>query len=253
MKRKFAGIAALGMALTLAFGMTVSAAPSVTTGGSTQTDLDKVFEENIQVPDKPVVELPGGEKVNVTLNVEPVEVEKQSVVEDAVKDDSAKSSITEVVKKANPDSNVEVQVVKALVGVKVSVPADTSEEVLKAGVPVSISHTEITNGKTYMVAHVDDNGNIKEYLGPVTAANGSITVLFHSFSSAIPVEVDVKLVPVSDDQDDDEDEEPAEAAPSTTTSGKPASPKTGEVLPIAGFMAVICLAGVVVSVKKARN
>lgn len=43
-------------------------------------------------------------------------------------------------------------------------------------------------------------------------------------------------------------------APATTTTaaGAPVSPKTGEALPVAGMMAVLCLAGVVVCAKKAR-
>lgn len=43
-------------------------------------------------------------------------------------------------------------------------------------------------------------------------------------------------------------------APTTTTTatGAPVSPKTGETLPVAGMMAVLCLAGVVVCAKKAR-
>ena len=43
-------------------------------------------------------------------------------------------------------------------------------------------------------------------------------------------------------------------APTTTTTatGAPVSPKTGETLLVAGMMAVLCLAGVVVCAKKAR-
>lgn len=49
---------------------------------------------------------------------------------------------------------------------------------------------------------------------------------------------------------------PVEGTPATTTTttatGAPVSPKTGETLPVAGMMAVLCLAGVVVCAKKAR-
>ena len=56
----------------------------------------------------------------------------------------------------------------------------------------------------------------------------------------------------ADDDDDDDDSSDAATTTTTTVEETNVSPKTGETLPVAGIMAVICLAGAAVAVKKVK-
>ena len=87
---------------------------------------------------------------------------------------------------------------------------------------------------------------------------GEIAVVWNNvdkrYQATIPSFSDFVLVKVKDNGTVKPGLPPVEGtAPATTTAtGAPVSPKTGETLPVAGMMAVLCLAGVVVCAKKAR-
>lgn len=257
MKNKFASLAALGMALTLAFGMTVSAAPSTdtTNSGLNQDALDEAAEKTEVA--NPVVTV-NGKTVEVVLEAKPVTVEQQQAAEEKI---ASQATVAEIETKVTntlkaegavkSDSTVTVEVKKVLPGIKLDKPANlTVQEIAEVGVPVKISNAQITTGNTYMVLHTKDDGTT-ELLGPVKAVDGSVSVVFYSFSTATPVEVNVIEVEAKDEDEDEEEDNAGQSVPPATQSGAPASPKTGEALPAAGLMAFVCLAGAVICAKKA--
>ena len=251
MKKRFAGIAALGLALSLTFGMTVCAAGSPTTdSGYTDSALEEAAN-NTQVADQTVTV--DGKTVEVKLETAPVTVVQQQQAETTIK--NSITTISNAVDQAVSGTVSNVKVEKVLPGIQVTpVTTLTKEEIAKVGVPVSIQNSAIVSGKTYMILHTKDDGTT-EILGPVTASNNTVTVKFYSFSTATPIEVsyDVEKGESGDSHwEGGPDYDPNDGKSDTATSG-PVSPKTGEVLPLVGFMAVICLAGAVVSVRKARN
>lgn len=248
MKKRFAGIAALGLALSLTFGMTVCAAGSPTTdSGYTDSALEEAAKDT-QVADQTVTV--DGKTVEVKLETAPVTVEQQQKAETTIKNST--STIYNAVDQKVSGTVENLKVEKVLPGIQVTpVTTLTKEEIAKVGVPVSIQNSAIENGKTYMILHTKDDGST-EILGPVTASNNTITVKFFSFSTATPVEVSYEVRETGDSHwEGGADYDPNDGNSDTTTG--PVSPKTGEVLPLVGFMAVICLAGAVVSVRKARN
>ncbi len=247
MKKRFAGIAALGMALTLAFGMTVSAAPSASAEDSNYEDvvLQDVADKSNATGGTIQVD---GKDVTVELEVKPVSKQEQGVAVKAVQEQA--EVIREKVLKMIPEVEevAAATELKTLPAIDVKPTNGLTNDQIKAagGVEVRIQHAQLENGKYYVLVHIMENGAV-ETLDPVKASNGTVTVKVMGFSTFVPVEVPVT---VSDDGDDDDNDD---SSPATTESGAPASPKTGEVLPLAGFMAVICLAGAVVCVKKAHN
>ena len=72
------------------------------------------------------------------------------------------------------------------------------------------------------------------------------------YESVITSFSDFVLVKVKDNGSNPPASAPSTSTTTTTATGAPVSPKTGETLPVAGMMAVLCLAGVVVCAKKAR-
>lgn len=107
-----------------------------------------------------------------------------------------------------------------------------SATIPEGGIWVPVWHEN--NSQTQVVAHW--NGTEWEVLP--TKAEGGIIYAFTKDLS--PVYIAIINVRGGD------------TTPSGTTDGAPVSPKTGETLPVAGMMAVICLAGVAVCAKKAR-
>ena len=105
-------------------------------------------------------------------------------------------------------------------------------DIPEGGIWVPVWHEN--NSQTQVVAHW--NGTAWEVLP--TKAEGGIIYAFTKDLS--PVYIAIINVRGGD------------TTPGTPAGGAPVSPKTGETLPVAGMMAVICLAGVAVCAKKAR-
>lgn len=314
MKRRLAGIVALGMALTLTFGMTVSAAPSSDTEkfdpvidasevekpDSIEFDESKANEVTERTEVKVEVSAPQtytnaagesakvesgkititdstGKAEEVSIKIEPVAVKEAEVkkVNETLQTQSALNQVKAAVKSSSAikqafateleKDSAKVQI-KPLTPVSLEPDNATKEAIKKVAalggsVPVAVKHPDVVDGKFYLIMHIKEDGEI-EYLGPAKCVNGSVTVGFSSLSPVVPIEVTL----VGETVDSNTNNEPAgdshwEGGPDydpndgngdTATSG-PVSPKTGEVLPLVGFMAVICLAGAVVSVRKARN
>lgn len=105
----------------------------------------------------------------------------------------------------------------------------------------------VEQGGRYVMLH--QKGATEWEVLPVTVnSNGSITFEVESFSFFQLLRA-TQVV----EKDDGDDSSPAPAAAAAVTaSGAPASPKTGEALPAAGIITMICLAGAAVCVRKVR-
>lgn len=127
----------------------------------------------------------------------------------------------------------------------VTVPIKPSFEVKKNG-----------NGRMYLyfVLHHLADGTV-EYL-PTSVKDGVIYATFTSFS---PVTIVEQMVYVSDDQadnggsTDDNNNSNSGNSGSQEAQSPATSPKTGEVFPVAGFMALVLVAGAAVCAGKARS
>ncbi len=206
--KKFAKMLALGLALSMTFGMAVSAAelnPSVVT----------------KEPENVKIELPAGvEQIPATEEEKELAVNSANIVA------------------ANPGSifgadykNVEILGTYFLEG-----PKDGK------AVTVTFELPELGANKSYSLLHVKEDGAIETI--NLVLKDGKYTAEISSFSPFILVVKEYSKTPAYNP--------PAPSAPTTNNNGAPVSPKTGETLPVAGMMAVLCLAGAVVCAKKAR-
>ncbi len=260
MKRRFTGIAALGMALTLAFGMTVSAAGSVTAEDSSFSDeaLQEAAASTTVESTKVVL---GGVEVELTFAApEAVTKLEQAKVENAITE-------PDETEKGQQEAALEKLGVKAddvkltpMASVKISIPSGiTPEEVKTVGVKVPIKQAGIKVNHKYLVRNEGEDGTVTYEAATVTAA-GSLEITVYHFST-------FTIIDCGEEVSDPEPEQPKQPSGDShweggpdyvpdadkTASGAPASPQTGEALPAAGFMAVLCLAGAAVCVKKAHN
>lgn len=230
MKKKFAGLLAASLAMVLTLGMTVSAAPSVSTTDPSITQdvlIDQAVEVFEAIDSAGGIEISGASAEGLAYDLWPVSVtdfdsamaQKDALVKDAVSGTSSK-----YVTSFDLDILVEATGEKADLGT------------VTLGIPVPGVRAE----GTYVILHMKADGTWEAI--PTTAENGKLTATFTSLSPIVVVEV---LEKDSDDGDDDDD--------NVTESGAPASPKTGETLPVAGVMTLICLAGAAVCAKRVRR
>ncbi len=111
------------------------------------------------------------------------------------------------------------------------------------GEPVKlvINVGKVSTGEYYAL-HLKDDGTVEGIRLDKPASDGTLVI---NLTSCSPV-----MILTGDYQGN------APAAGSTTPAtpdgAAPVSPKTGETLPVAGMMAVLCLAGALVCAKKAR-
>ncbi len=114
-------------------------------------------------------------------------------------------------------------------------------------------------GQQYVFLHLNHDGEW-EAIPAVVTGNGQLTGKFTSLSplSAQMVVIEFEPDDVQPEQPEKPDEKPVDTAPwwdwgpaeNTATATGTTSPKTGETLPVVGIIALICLAGAAVSVKK---
>ncbi|MCI9336448.1 MAG: hypothetical protein HFH93_02725 [Lachnospiraceae bacterium] len=204
--KKFAKMLALGLALSMTFGMAVSAAES---------------------PKKdPVVT--GG-----VIEVTPSAEEKEEVA----------AAVEKVV--ANPSSILPgswLTVANVIKTYYLELPeGKESAEVVFSGLAALNDPN-----KNYALLHVNDKGEVDDYINlGKPNAEGKCIVTLTKFSPYTLVVTSYNPPTYTGDNGT------AQTTPSTN-NGAPVSPKTGETLPVAGMMAVLCLAGAVLCAKKAR-
>lgn len=256
--KRFTKMLALGMAAALAFGMTVSAAPSKDTIDNVE-DAVNVVIQNAGVQDS---------QGNVLEN--PPKVEAVQLPED-VYSEAFGENYDEACKKAINSAAVSPKIDTVFAEAFPGVSTDRMElysdiidiqvegEIPAGGlfVPVWLSG----DGEAYVVAHW--NGQAWEVL-QTKVENGVVYALFPSGFSP----VSLTIVTVGEEQPDDgnnnnnnnnnnnsnnsSNNNNNNNNNNSSSSSTPASPKTGETAPVAGILAVICLAGVAVCAKKVR-
>ena len=235
--KKFTKMLALGMAAALAFGMTVSAAesPSTEAAGIVGAVL---AETQVQDSNGNAVDV----KIEATGLPESAYTPEFGRNYTEAKEKAIEAVLDALNAAAGSLGNVEVKGYSDIIEMT---PAPGT--VIPAGglyVPV----VPAEGNEAYVVAHW--NGTAWEVL-QTKVENGVVYALFpENFSPVF-----ISIIAVSDDQKPaDPTPTPAPTTPSDNTSdngGAPTSPKTGETLPVAGILAVVCLAGVAVCAKKA--
>lgn len=221
MKKKLTSVLALAMAMALTFGMTVCAA------GSSSTTASKADVTGQQV---------------AADTTDPADANEKAELESQAAD--LASGVTATGATVSPLTAGQLKDVRAKAGdIALKAVSNNAVIVVKAGADIDAPAGELTinfpnfvkeAGKKYMVLHLNEATNVWETVDAVIE-NGKITATFASLSPIVIVEI-------------------SEKAPATNSAAtSPAeSPKTGEVLPAAGIMAVICLAGAAVCAKKVR-
>lgn len=286
--KKVSKMFALGLALAMTFGITVNAAPSISTG----TDVSDKVEvsgagvssaeipsdaKNIEVPavdvstmtDEQVANLSQNssakyeavkevgttsdikvpEGATVSVSATPASVGVMAVV-DQVADKAVQAMKLDVAANAKPD-------VKAVLNIDLNVTGGTKADVFAAntnGIKVTFNAGIVpAANKKYLVLHQLASG-AWETVPATIAQDGTVIATFSTLSPVAIVEVplaekagiDTPATP--DNKDDSNNDNNASAG----NNGAATSPKTGETLPVAGLMAVICLAGAVVCAKRVR-
>lgn len=289
--KKLSSMLALGMALALTFGMTVSAAESP----ATQNPEYKPTETEIKTAEDTIKELPTvtqddvkatvtdstGNKVEITVEVKPIqaatvaEFQSTNVAEKAVeslKSNGGEAKVTDTIAKAMAAANLTDKVdsstqkvtdvkieKKPVAAAVVEIPENVD---ISKGVQLEISLPGFTPkaGTTYVVMHLGKDG--WEIIAPDAIADGKVTATFTSLSPVTVNEVTFTVVPVTpptevgedvDNDEDDSDDNSNQGQAATPTAANPGtSPKTAETLPVAGVMALIALAGAAVCAGRIR-
>lgn len=223
--KKLTKILAAAMALSLVLGMTVNAASS-TSSSNTDINNDVLADqaEKAAAESGATFVNASGEVLSVQPTITPVTV--------AVVDKAAEEATAQV---KDAKSTKVVAALDVFVDLK---EIGAEKATVKLAVPAVVA------GKNYVVLH-EKSAGVWEVITPDAIENGYITATFTSFSNVAIVEVEKKEAPAS-----------KPSKPSSKPAAEPAaedvSPKTGEAMPVAGLLAVICLAGVAVSAKKIR-
>ena len=243
--KRLSKMAALGLALALTFGMSVNAAESVTTEGNAPVlseEQTKQYEQKAeeQAAATTVTATVGGVSVTVTKTAVAPQTLAQAEQVGADKVIANASSLGISI----PEGATVTTTVVGSANITIPEGIDISK-----GLQLSIGISGIQAGKNYVLLHLTKDG-VWETIRPDSIADGKVTATFKSLSPVVASEI---IVVGEDDGGHDEWPEPrhpenAAAAP----AGAGTSPKTGETLPAAGLMALICLAGAAVCAKRVR-
>lgn len=221
--KKLSKILALGLAMALTFGLTVSAAGSTSTTNSevTNTTLAKQAEE---VQKGATAKTEDGTAVNVTVEAATVDTFDSAAA--AAKDAAKTITKNEGTATVIATFKLSVDVTDKPVTITVKVPG------VKA------------DGK-YAFLHYD---GAKWEVIAATNNNGALTGTFKSLSPVAVVELKDGAEPAAPANNNNNN------TGSNTEAAAPApaaeSPKTGETVPVAGILAVILLAGAAICAKK---
>ncbi|MCM1535254.1 MAG: hypothetical protein NC126_04960 [Clostridium sp.] len=221
--KNFSKLLALGVAMSLTFGMTVFAAenPSVSTKDPNVSNATLSTEASTI------------NAANEDVTVSAVSVK---VYDTAATVADSKNFATEIAEKLDAEEVTKVDLVTVF-----DLTGKTGEITLKG------LENKVSTSAKYVMWHVFDNGSYE--ILPVTVnSDGSITFTTGSNSVFALYKVEATEKDGEDEEDDDDDS----AAPAVTSTGAPASPKTGETLPVAGIAMMIALAGAAVCATKVR-
>lgn len=253
MKKKVLSAIALTMAMTLTLGMTVFAANS----SSTTNDGNSVVTAPVTANTADPTDAAEKEALKAEADTAKAAIATISA-------DDANASITVNPLQAGEIKNakeVATQIAIAEVGenMEATVVAGANVDIASmpaGGVTLTITVTGFTAdaNKNYIVLHLNSATQKWETID-ATVSGSTVTAHFDSLSPIVVVEVAEQAgatttPPASNTTNNSNNSN--NSAPSAPAA--PAeSPKTGAVLPVAGMMTVISLAGAAVSAKKIRN
>ena len=251
--KKFSKILALSMALALTFGMTVCADESPDTYKELVAASQEVVDKTTAVND---------DGVEVTLEKKVASVEDIEATDTAVEKPTNALSIT-VAKAAGvntDDKNVTVTAVKLLVMQDITPdPSIAAGTVITVTIPYKVDSS--VEGKSYVLMHQGKDGWEKANNVSYDATKGEFTfkgVVGKDFSNYAVFEVTAVVKTSVDNNNGSGNSNSSGSSNGGTTttqapaSDQPVSPKTGESVPVAGFAALILLAGAAVCAKKVQ-
>lgn len=240
--KKFSKMLALGMAAAMVFGMTVSAAGSKDTIDAVVDGVNTVIE-NAGVQDS---------QGNVIENAPKVEA---TVLPETVYNETFGNNYDEALAKVDANEAVNAAIDAAFAtlnnGSDKNVYRDIIDVTVEGEIPAGGLYVPVlpsADGEAYVVAHW--NGTAWEVL-QTKVENGAVYALFPQEFSPVYISiltVTGEEVPDNNGGSDNNDS----SSDSNNSSAAPESPKTGETLPVAGILAVICLAAAAVCAKKVR-
>ena len=240
--KKFSKMLALGMAAAMVFGMTVSAAGSKDTIDAVVDGVNTVIE-NAGVQDS---------QGNVIENAPKVEA---TVLPETVYNETFGNNYDEALAKVDANEAVNAAIDAAFAtlnnGSDKNVYRDIIDVTVEGEIPAGGLYVPVlpsADGEAYVVAHW--NGTAWEVL-QTKVENGAVYALFPQGFSPVYISiltVTGEEVPDNNGGSDNNDS----SSDNNNSSAAPESPKTGETLPVAGILAVICLAAAAVCAKKVR-
>lgn len=242
--KKLSKMAALGLALALTFGMTVNAAGSVTTEGNAPVlseEQTRQYEQKAeaQAAATTVTATVGGVSVTVTKTA----VAPQTLAQaEQVGADKVIANASSLGISIPEGATVKTTVVGSA---NITIPEGTD---ISKGIQLSIGISGIQAGKNYVLLHLTKDG-VWETIKPDSIADGKVTATFKSLSPVVASEI--IIVGEEESEPWPEPRHPENAAAAAAANAA-TSPKTGETLPAAGLMALICLAGAAVCAKRVR-
>lgn len=240
--KKFSKMLALGMAAAMVFGMTVSAAGSKDTIDAVVDGVNTVIE-NAGVQDS---------QGNVIENAPKVEA---TVLPETVYNETFGNNYDEALAKVDANEAVNAAIDAAFAtlnnGSDKNVYRDIIDVTVEGEIPAGGLYVPVlpsADGEAYVVAHW--NGTAWEVL-QTKVENGAVYALFPQGFS--PVYISILTVTGEEVPDDNGGSDNNDSSSdNNNSSAAPESPKTGETLPVAGILAVICLAAAAVCAKKVR-
>ena len=235
--KKFSKIMALSMALALTLGMTVFADGSSDPGAQMAQDAQKTTVSATDANGK-IVE-------DVSVNVEKANgAATPANINAAV--ENADSALTVAIKNASKYGEIHTPTLVTSIDINVTSASPLADGTsFKVHVPCSFVRA-LQGGTKYVLMHL--NNGVWEAVDSLVVGDGYFEFTTTSFSNYALFLVD-EVVPTNGGDGGSNNS-------GTTTTQAPASapvsPKTGESVPVAGFAALILLAGAAVCAKKAQ-
>lgn len=266
--KKISKMLALGLALAMTFGMSVSAAESDNTSKEQAGNAAEAAQEAAKKADGIV-----GKDGKVYANTVYVNSIEDSYLMNEYNverhGEYLGKNYTEATEKAQKSEAISAAISKAAPEGKKVDSEKTTTEVIDVNVALPVGGASIPlkvaeEGKVYVIGHYNQQSRMWESI-QTEVKDGYVWGFFTYLS---PVSI-TTLTLVNDDTTVPENPTVSNVVPSSDpgnyggdwlylpwyekqVSGTPVSPKTGETLPVAGMMALLCLAGAAVCVKKAR-
>ena len=226
--KKCSKMLALGMALSLAFGVTAFAADSPTVGSADLGGRIEVTPTGLE--EDQTLEIGGTASTNENEA-------KAEIAKDAVK--------TEIANKVSVGSGKKAVVKEVVAAFNVDVKENGAVVSISNPVTLTFNGAWFVAGKKYAVLH--KNGDTWEVLSATTTADG-VTATFTSLSPVAIVEVAEEAVNTTTPSNPSTPSNPAPAQ-----NEAPKSPQTGGVVSAVELMALISLAGSAVCARKVRS